>query len=79
MIASNNRLITICEWAGSGLGVIYAILIASNTGSEMVAFVLLFLSGALFAAWAIIDRRWAFLVLQIFYIGSALFGLVRWS
>lgn len=57
----------------------YAILIASNTGSEMVAFVLLLLSGGLFAAWAIIDKRWAFLVLQIFYTGWALFGLVRMS
>lgn len=79
MIASKSRLITIFEWTGSALGVIYAILIASNTGSELVAFVLLLLSGGLFAAWAIIDKRWAFLVLQIFYIGSALFGLVRWS
>lgn len=79
MSSSKNKIVTICEWAGSALGVFYALLIASNTGSEIVAFVLPFVSAALFATWAIIDKRWAFLVLQIFYIASALFGLVRWA
>jgi hypothetical protein len=74
-----NKYITIFEWFGSFLGIVYAILIASNTGNEILAFILLFVSAGLFAAWAIIDKRWAFLVLQIFYVGSAIMGLIRWG
>ena len=53
-------------------------LIASNTGNEVLGFALLLASAALFAGWAVIDRRWAFLVLQGFYAVSALIGLWRW-
>jgi hypothetical protein len=72
-------LITFFEWTGSALGIVYALLIASNTGNEIFAFVLLLVSASLFAAWAVIDRRWAFLALQIFYAGSAILGFIRWS
>ncbi len=58
---------------------IYALLIASNTGNEILGFSLLLASAILFAAWAIIDKRWAFLILQFFYATSAIIGLVRWS
>jgi hypothetical protein len=33
----------------------------------------------LFAAWAVIDKRWAFLLLQFFYGASAIIGLIRWG
>ena len=72
-------LITFFEWTGSALGIVYALLIASNTGNEILAFVLLLVSASLFAAWAAIDRRWAFLSLQMFYAGSAILGFIRWS
>jgi hypothetical protein len=72
-------LIAFFEWVGSALGIVYALLIASNTGHEITAFALLLISAGLFAAWAVIDKRWAFLVLQLFYIGSAIVGFVRWS
>lgn len=76
----NRRLwITIFEWLGSALGIVYALLIASNTGQELLAFTLLLSSAALFAGWALIDRRWAFLALQAFYAGSAILGLFRWG
>ncbi len=74
-----SMVITICEWVGSGLGIVYALLIASNTGNEIAAFGLLLISSGLFATWAIIDKRWAFLILQFFYAGSALFGFIRWG
>ena len=76
---SRATLVTIFEWTGSALGIVYALLIASNTGNEITAFLLLFLSAGLFAAWAVIDRRWAFLALQLFYAGSAIIGFVRWG
>ena len=58
---------------------VYALLIASNTGNEFLGFSLLLISSGLFAAWALIDRRWTFLSLQFFYAASALIGLIRWS
>jgi hypothetical protein len=58
---------------------VYAVLIASNTGNEIFGFSLLLLSATLFAAWAVIDRRWTFLLLQLFYAGSAILGLIRWG
>lgn len=57
----------------------YALLIASNTGNEILGFSLLLISALLFAVWGLLDRRWAFLILQVFYAASAVIGLVRWS
>lgn len=74
-----RRLISFFEVTGSALAIVYALLIASNTGHEILGFALLLISSGLFAAWALIDRRWAFLALQFFYALSAVVGLVRWS
>lgn len=76
---TKNKLITLFETTGSVLAIAYAMLIASNTGNEILGFTLLLISAMLFAAWAVIDKRWAFLLLQFFYIASAIIGLVRWS
>ena len=67
------------EVTGSVLAMAYALLIASNTGAELLGFALLLLSAGLFAAWAVIDRRWTFLLLQGFYATSAIIGLIRWA
>ncbi|SMX37113.1 hypothetical protein [Octadecabacter ascidiaceicola] len=74
-----SNLITILEVTGSALAIIYALLIASNTGNEIVGFTLLLISAALFAGWGFLDKRWAFLSLQFFYAASAIIGLVRWA
>ena len=74
-----QKMITVFEVTGSVLAILYAMLIASNTGNELLGFALLLGSACLFAAWAVIDRRWAFLLLQIIYAASAIIGLVRWS
>jgi len=74
-----DKMITFFEVTGSALAILYALLIASNTNSEILGFSLLLASSALFAVWAIIDKRWAFLSLQFFYAVSAVIGLVRWS
>ncbi len=74
-----SKWITLFEVSGSVLAMAYALLIASNTGNEVLGFSLLLVSALLFAAWAMIDRRWAFLLLQLFYAISAIIGLVRWG
>ena len=75
----NRKLTSIFEIIGSVLAMIYALLIASNTGNEILGFTLLFISASLFAAWAVIDHRWTFLLLQVFYAASAIIGLIRWA
>ena len=74
-----RKLTSIFEVSGSVLAMVYALLIASNTGNEIFGFSLLFISASLFAAWAVIDHRWTFLLLQAFSAGSAIIGLIRWS
>ena len=76
---TTKQLISCFEVTGSALAIIYALLIASNTGNEILGFSLLLISSGLFAAWALIDKRWAFLSLQFFYAASAIIGLVRWG
>jgi len=74
-----RQLTTQFEIAGSVLAMAYALLIASNIGAELAGFTLLLVSSGLFAAWAVIDRRWTFLLLQLFYAASAVIGLIRWG
>lgn len=74
-----SRLTSLFEITGSVSAMAYALLIASNTGREMLGFSLLLLSSGLFAGWALIDKRWAFLLLQGFYATSAIIGLFRWG
>lgn len=75
----NRKLTSLFEISGSVLAMAYALLIASNTGNELLGFTLLLLSSGLFAAWAVIDKRWTFLLLQGFYATSAVIGLIRWA
>lgn len=74
-----QQLVRVFETTGSVLAMAYALLIASNTGNEIIGFSLLLVSALLFAAWAVIDHRWAFLLLQFFYATSAIIGLIRWG
>lgn len=76
---NQRKWTTVFEITGSVLAMAYALLIASNTGNEILGFTLLLLSALLFAAWAVIDRRWTFLLLQVFYATSAIIGLIRWG
>lgn len=74
-----SRAVTFFEVTGSVSAMAYALLIASNTGNEILGFSLLLVSALLFAGWGLLDKRWAFLLLQLFYAVSAIIGLVRWS
>ncbi|MEM7301588.1 MAG: hypothetical protein AAF468_10945 [Pseudomonadota bacterium] len=75
----NRKLTSVFEISGSVLAMAYALLIASNTDNEILGFSLLLISALLFAAWAVIDKRWTFLALQGFYAASAIIGLIRWG
>ncbi|MGB0900540.1 hypothetical protein [Halocynthiibacter sp.] len=76
---NKTRLVAFFEISGSVLAMIYALLIASNTGNEVLGFSLLLASALLFAGWGYIDKRWAFFALQFFYATSAIIGLIRWG
>ena len=78
MDTSKRRLTSIFEVIGSTLAIAYALLVASNTGNEVLGFALLLISSGLFALWAVLDKRWAFLALQFFYAVSAIIGIIRW-
>tara|TARA_R110002126_G_scaffold178600_6_gene327609 strand:+ start:399 stop:635 length:237 start_codon:yes stop_codon:yes gene_type:complete len=75
---TKEKWVTIFEISGSGLAMVYALLIASNTGNQILGFSLLLISAILFAAWGYIDKRWAFFALQFFYAASAVIGIFRW-
>lgn len=75
----HRKLTTLFETVGSVLAMVYAISIALNIGAEVIGFSLLLVSACLFAGWAILDRRWTFLLLQGFYAASAIIGLFRWG
>jgi len=74
-----QKLVSICEVVGSIFAVVYTVLIASNTDNEMLAFALLLVGTIPFGVWAVVERKWAFLALQLFYAASAVIGLVRWA
>jgi len=76
---NTQKVVTSCEIAGSLIAIAYTMLIASNTGLEMLAFSLLLIGTIPFSIWAVIDKKWAFLSLQLFYAASAIVGLLRWS
>ena len=80
MIKINSKnIVTVFEVSGSVLAMVYALLIASNTGNEILGFSLLLISALLFSGWGFLDKRWAFLALQFFYAASAIIGLIRWG
>ncbi|MEB8386062.1 hypothetical protein OO012_02380 [Rhodobacteraceae bacterium KMM 6894] len=74
-----RKVTTFFEVTGSVLAMAYALLIASNTGNEILGFSLLLVSSMLFAGWGYLDKRWTFLLLQGFYATSAIIGLIRWT
>ena len=52
-----RKLTSHFEISGSILAMIYALLIASNTGNEIIGFTLPLISASLFAAWAVAFPR----------------------
>ena len=66
------------EWLGVITAIAYSLLIASNTGYEVLGFSLLFISAILIGLWAIVCRHYGMLLLQFFYATAGIIGVVRW-
>ncbi len=66
------------EWSGVITAIIYSLLVALNIGAEFLGFTLLLISAILIALWALIGKHIGILLLQIFYAGAGIIGMIRW-
>ena len=66
------------EWLGVFTAIAYSLLVASNTGHEVLGFSLLLLSSVAIAWWALIGKHHGMLLLQFFYAAAGIIGVVRW-
>jgi hypothetical protein len=53
-------------------------LVASNTGFEVLGFALLFISALAIGLWALLCKHYGILLLQFFYACAGVIGVVRW-
>ena len=77
-LKKNIDIKTLLEWFGVSAAIIYSLLIASNTGNEVIGFSLLFLSAISIGLWALECKHYGILVLQFFYAGAGIIGIFRW-
>ncbi len=68
----------VLEWFGVVTAIIYSMLVASNTGNEVLGFSLLFLSAIAIGIWAFLCRHYGILLLQFFYASAGVIGMLRW-
>ena len=68
----------IFEWLGVATAILYSMLVASNTGLEVLGFALLLTSSALIGIWAYRGRHKGILLLQFFYATAGIIGMIRW-
>ena len=66
------------EWFGVLTAIAYSILVASNTGNEVLGFSLLFISAIAIGVWAYLCRHYGILMLQFFYASAGIIGILRW-
>ncbi len=66
------------EWAGVATAILYSLLVAANIGAEVPGFALLLASAILLGVWAHLGRHRGIFLLQLFYGGAAIIGIVRW-
>jgi hypothetical protein len=66
------------EWFGVVSAIAYALLVASNTGFEVLGFSLLLLSAIAIGLWAYLGRHYGMLLLQFFYATAGIIGILRW-
>jgi hypothetical protein len=66
------------EWFGVLTAIAYSMLVASNTGNEVVGFSLLFVSAVSIGFWAFFGKHYGILLLQFFYATAGVFGVLRW-
>ena len=68
----------VLEWIGVLTAIAYSMLVASNTGNEVLGFALLLISAVVIGAWAFLCRHFGILFLQFFYASAGIFGVLRW-
>ena len=66
------------EWFGVLTAIVYSMLVASNTGNEVIGFTLLFISALAIGVWALLCRHYGILLLQFFYATAGIMGIMRW-
>lgn len=66
------------EWFGVLTAIAYSMLVASNTGHEVLGFSLLFISALSIGLWAYIGGFFGILLLQFFYAAAGIIGVLRW-
>ena len=66
------------EWFGVLTAIAYSMLVASNTGQEVLGFGLLFISAIAIGVWAFLCKHFGMLFLQFFYATAGVIGVLRW-
>ena len=66
------------EWFGVITAIVYSIIVASNTGHEVIGFTLLFISAIAIGFWAFLCRHHGIFLLQYFYATTGIISVVRW-
>ena len=74
-----KNLNTALEWGGAILSIAYSVLIASNTGFEVMSFAFFLLAALLLFTLAIRKRMWGWTTMQSFYIVTGAYGIWSWS
>ena len=66
------------EWFGVLTAIAYSMLVASNTGNEVLGFTLLFISAISIGGWSFSFKHYGMWLLQFFYATAGLMGVIRW-
>jgi hypothetical protein len=66
------------EWSGVITAIVYSLLVASNTGYEVLGFTLLLISAVAIGLWALLCKHYCILLLQFFYASAGIIGVWRW-
>ena len=66
------------EWFGALTAIAFSLLVASNSGNEVLGFVLLFISAIAIGLWAFLGKHYGILLLQLFYATEGIIGVLRW-
>ena len=77
-IVTNEHMKKALEWFGVVTAIAYSLLVASNTGWEVLGFALLFISAIAIGLWAFLCKHYGMLILQFFYATARIIGVLRW-
>lgn len=69
----------LAEWAGAVLGVLGAILVASNTRASPLGFPVYLVSNLCLVAFGVLNGHWGVVVMNTLFMATSIFGIWRWS